>query len=233
MASLGKSIGGLTATLMGGRPPKLPPLPGDLGLPGKSTIPTYREKAGNVLSAPEYQAQLAKANNYNQALVQLLNQQPHLTGAQRSEIYKYYGDDMSNAQLPVYKGLQKKYGGITDFSGQISQMTPDQFAAQQQQQATAQQAAVSPPAAPAQQALAPAPAPQQQTQAPQTVGPTTKPVEQPVATPVVATPGGNIAGKTTTTGGTESNSSGSSRGRRGRLATLLTGLGGALERFGS
>jgi hypothetical protein len=91
------------------------------------------------------------------------------------------------------------------------------------------------------QPVAPAPVatpPAQAVQAPppQTVGPTPKPttpVEPPPApTPVVATSGGNIAGNTQTTGGNE-DTTGKGRGRRGRVATLLTGLGGALERFGS
>lgn len=215
MSSLGKSFGALSATLMNGRGPKLPPLPPGLGLPEKSTIATYREKAGNVATDAQYTTALSKANAYNQSLVNLLNQQPQLTGADRSEIYRYYGDDMANAQLPVYNGLKKKYGGITDFTGQLSQLNPDQFQAQQQQQPAA---ATPAPVTPVQQAVA----------APQTVGPVAKPPEvAPPPTPSVATSDGNIAGKTTTTG------AGASKGaRRGRFATLLTGLGGAVERFG-
>lgn len=247
MASLGKSIGGLTATLMGGRAPGLPPLPEGLGLPSKSTgIATYNEKRGNIATDAQYQAAQKQANAYNQALVNLLNQQPHLSGAERTEIYRYYGDDMANAQQPVYNNLKKKYGGLTDFTGQISQMTPEQYQ-QQQQQAAAAQAAPEPeqptpapytPPLPPPQSVTPAPVtpPAQAVQAPppQTVGPTPKPVEPPPPpTPVVATEGGNIAGKTTTTGGNEDTTGAKSRGRRGRVATLLTGLGGALERFGS
>ena len=140
MSSLGKSLGGLTATLMGGRPPKLPPLPDGLGLPSKSTgIATYNEKRGNIASDAQYKAAQQQANAYNSALVQLLNAQPHLTGAERTEIYRYYNDDMPNAANTVYNGMRKKYGGVADLMGQLSQMTPDQFAAQQQQQQAAQQ----------------------------------------------------------------------------------------------
>ena len=220
MSGLMKSFGSLTGALMNGRDPKLPPLPDNLGLPEKSNVPTYREKTGMMVDDKRYVAELQKANAYNQALVNLLNEQPHLSGTERSQFYKYYGDEMSNTRNPEFNSLRKKHGGVIDFTGQLSQLTPEQFKAQQQQQA-----------APAQMPTpAPAPAP-----APQTVGPTPKPtVVQPPPTPTVATPAGNIAGKTATVGvmGTDAGGRGSGR-KRGRVATLLTGLGGAAEQFGA
>jgi len=61
--------------------------------------------------------------------------------------------------------------------------------------------------------------------APQTVGPTPG---VPV-TPVTATPTGNVAGQTETTGGKKE----TPKARRGRFATLLAGLGGTVEKFGA
>lgn len=211
----------------------LPPLPGNLGLPplpakvgqgfnqGKNPREIYDKGSKEILDK-----QMTDANTYNKAFADLLNQQPQLNGSERSQLYSAY----SVGVMDSYKGAKP-----TDFSGTLSQAA----AGAQQPQAPAPAPAPAPQAAPAPAPapvpVAPVPAPPR-AEAPQTVGPVAKPVEpQPAPTPVVATEGGNIAGKTTSTvsasGNPEAPNGG--RGRRGRFATLLTGLGGAVEGLGS
>lgn len=220
MAGLMKSLSSLPVfNVMDRASYGLPALPEDLGLPplpdrvgqgfnqgknSKDTDPTVISK------------QIEDADKYNKAFVELLNQQPQLSGSERQEIYGAY----SVKSKDTHKGP-----GPSDFTGLLSQagaMTKEQIAAQQQPQAAA---------TPAPAAAAPTPTP-----APQTVGPVPQPTTtvQPAATPTVATPAGNIAGKTTTTGvmGVDAGGRGSGR-KRGRVATLLTGLGGSVEQFGA
>lgn len=199
----------------------LPPLPGNLGLPEKPKGPGGTTSGGRddhgrtVTNKKAYEESYAKAETYNKAFADLLNQQSHLTGNERNQLYKFYRS--GNDEVPQ--------GGraLTDFSKTLLQLSPEQFKAQQQQQQQAEA-----------QIPVPAPAPAQ-APVPQTVGPTPKPtVVQPPATPTVATPTGNIAGKTATVGvmGADAGGRGSGR-KRGRVATLLTGLGGAAEQFGA
>lgn len=224
MGGLTKSLGGLFSTLVPTPGIGLPPLPGDLGLP---PLPDKVGQGFNQGKNPKDEdpkviaKQIADANTYNKAFADLLNQQPHLTGSERSQLYSAY----SVGAKDTHKGAKP-----TDFSGQLSQLNPDQFRAQQQQAVPQEPAPAPAPQAPVPQAAAAGQSPA--VQAPQATGPAAQTVG-PVPTPAVATESGNIAGKTTTTGGTESSTPGSSRKQRGRVATLLTGLGGALERFGS
>lgn len=201
-----------------------PPLPGDLGLPqlpvkvgqGFNQGKNPRDEDPKVIAK-----QIADANTYNKAFVELLNQQSHLTGGQRQELYNAY----SVGAKETHKGPMPD-----NYSSQLSQLTPDQFREQQkmqQQQVEQQQAAPAP--APVSQPPQPVANVQPDTvgatpQAPQTV----RQPEQPAATPTVATPTGNVAGGTSTLNA-DAKAKG---GRRGRVATLLTGLGGAVERFG-
>lgn len=205
--SVGKLFGGLTAP---GFPAEA--LPGNLGLPEKSSVNGVVAVAGGknrnseIVDKTKYDQEFAKAENYNKAFADLLNQQPQLNGEERKQVYDYYSDKFMADKSFAAENPKMNLGKLTDYSSTLSQLTPDQFKAQQTQQAAAPQT------------QAPA--------APQTVGPTQA---QPEATPTVATPGGNIAGATTTNSATAPEKS---SGRRGRMATLLTGLGGAVERFG-
>lgn len=216
MSGIAKTLGavpGLKALI---RTPGMgaPPLPGDLGLPklpdkvgqGFNQGKNPRDEDPKVIAK-----QISDANTYNKAFVELLNQQSHLTGGQRQELYSAY----SVGAKETHKGPMPD-----NYSSQLSQLTPDQFQEQQQkmqqQQIDQQQAAPAP--APTQP---PPPIPNVQ---PDTVGAT----PQPAATPTVATPTGNIAGGTSTL----NEDTKAKGGRRGRVATLLTGLGGAVERFG-
>lgn len=206
MSSLGSMFGALTAP---GNP--LPGLPKDLGLPEKVDVGGGLQSGKNPLIDKIKKndlnnllnTQFTKANNYNKAFADLLNQQPQLNGQDRAELYDAYGAKKLKLANPIS-------GDLIDYKSTLSQLTPEQFAAQRQQQA--QQAV--PQTAPA----------------PQTVGPVPAPQEAP--TPAVSTTGGNIAGttKTTVSGDTKT---GGSAPRRGRFATLLNGLGGATERFGA
>lgn len=214
MSGLAKSLGsvpGLKAWVpspgMG-----LPPLAGDLGLP---PLPVKVGQGFNQGKNPRGEdpkviaKQVADANNYNKAFVELLNQQAHLTGGERQELYNAY----SVGAKDTHKGPMPD-----NYSSQLSQLTPDQF--KEQQQKMQQQQVDEQQAAPASQQP---PQPVANVQ-PDTVGAT----PQPAATPTVATPTGNVAGGTSTL-----NSDAKAKGgRRGRVATLLTGLGGAVERFG-
>lgn len=200
-----------------------PGVPGGLGLPEKSTLQgvvtgggrdDHSKFIGNSQQA-KYAQERAKAENYNKAFAELLNQQAHLNGAERKNLYDLYSDkfigdpkQVENARLPA----------LTDFSSTLSQLTPEQYQAQLQQQQSQAASPAPQTSAPASQTSAPAPA---------TAGPVTQP--QVEATPTTATPTGNIAGTTTTL---NSDVKAKSSGRRGRVATLLTGLGGAVERFG-
>lgn len=239
MSSLGNSL----ASVVGmGRRIGLPPLPPGLGLPEKSKAGTIGSIKGEVDTSTEsYKRQRTQAETYNKAFADLLNNQPHLSGAQRSEIYKAYSDKFIGQ-----RGAGRGNGTepLTDYSKILSQAPAmsqaEMQAAQQAPQTLSEPEAVEPPkqvgtlgaagTVPPQQPAPVATAPQ--VQAPQTVGPVAKPQEAaPPATPTVATPTGNIAGQTATIGTMGADAAGRGR-RRGRMATLLTGLGGAVESFG-
>lgn len=205
----------------------LPALPGNLGLPEKSNATNTVTRGGRDdhtgfvgnSQLEKYNQEYAKAETYNKAFADLLNAQPQLNGNERKQLYDAYSDKFTGGNAVEGKGAKK----LTDYSSILSALTPDQFAAQQkaqQQQTPAAQAqAAAQPAAPA------------KTAAPQTVGPVAAPqVVQPAPTPTVATAGGNIAG-TTKTNNSDTKEKGG--GRRGRMTTLLTGLGGAVEKFGA
>lgn len=211
MASLSAGIMGMGAESYG-----LPPLPEGLGLPesvkigqgiqqGKNPQVEYGDAKSKVILEEQWQ----KAETYNKAFAELLNNQPQLSGDERSEIYSAYSNKAMNPLAEKYMKPLTNYG-LTLTPG--DRMTPEQYQASRQPQ---QQAAAPAQAAPAQAA-------------PQTVGPVATP--QVAATPSTPSPVGNIAGKTTTL--SEGGDANTGRGKRGRMATLLTGLGGAVETFG-
>lgn len=211
----------------------LPPLPGNLGLPEKPSMAgtttrggrdDHGEFVGNSQRA-KYDEERAKAENYNKAFADLLNNQAHLNGSERKQLYDAYavGNNNATAKTPIKP--------LTDYSQTLSQLNPAQFKEQQQklqqQQVDQQQSTPAPTPAPA-----PTSTPQPIANVkPDTVGatPQAPQVEQPAATPTTPSATGNVAGTTTTLNADEKNKG---SGRRGRVATLLTGLGGAVERFG-
>lgn len=194
MAGISRSMAGIFMHTPG---LGLPPLPGGLGLPDKPVSVGQGFNQGKNPKDENPQAinkQIADADNYNQALAQLLGQQSQLNLMDRSEVYNAY----KIGNKDTHKGASP-----SDFSALLSS-TP--FTGEDPQQSM--------------------PAPQQAVDnTPQTVGPT----PGVPLTPVVATPQGNVAGQTTTTGGGKE----TPKARRGRFATLLAGLGGTVERFGS
>lgn len=219
MSSLMKSMGSLTSMFgMGRSAAGLPPLPSGLGLPERSKSGYVGVMKGEIAEGPTYTRERAKAEAFNKAFANLLNNQPQLSGAERSEIYGVYSD-----KFVGNKGRDASNNPLTNYGKTLSSaaaMTKEQIAAAQQPK---------PAAKPAAKPAVAAPKPVQ------TVGPVAKPqtaVPAPPPTPTVSTPTGKIAGATQTIGqvGTDT---GGRRGRRGRLATLLTGLGGAVEQFGS
>lgn len=252
-----KSLAGALGSALGMAPkiPGLPPLPANLGLPEKGGINgRWAGGSGGIAEGNK------KINAYNQAFVKLLNNQPQLNYNQRAEIYDLYKDKHSflvdgREGNPGNIIRANKAVPIIDFRGQLSKESPEQYqarvaaaqkAAQQPAPAPAPKpVAQAPKPAPAPKPIAPAPAPAPKpvtpkpvTPAPKPATPAPKPAEPaPKPTPTVATPQGNIAGSTQSTvskaGTAEAGSGGRKPGRRGRFATLLTGLGGALERFGS
>lgn len=175
----------------------LPPLPGGLGLPDKPVEVGQGFNQGKNPKDPTTGAinkQIADADNYNQALAQLLGQQAQLNLSDRSEVYSAYKIGTKGTHKGAAPGDFSSLLSATPFGGDSVQ----QSASSNQMQAPA---------------------------APQTVGPT--PGES--VTPVTATPTGNVAGQTQTTGGKKE----TPKARRGRFATLLAGLGGSVERFGA
>lgn len=250
MASFSKSIG---SAIMGKRDPKLPPLPPGLGLPAKSNTGYVGRMKGQIVDGPAFYRERDKAEAYNKAFAELLNNQAHLSGMERNQIYDAYSDKfIQRGSLESGKPLKP----LTNYGKTISQapaMTPEQVQAAQQAQFDAQQPAQAPaPAAqapvaapplsvvspaPMQQALAPkpapTPAPAPTAAPPATVGPVPQPQTQaPVPADAPAAAAANIVGtKTTGAMGTDTQP-GRGRGRRGRMATLLSGLGGTAEQFG-
>jgi hypothetical protein len=219
------SMASLSAGLLGNNPSYgLPELPGNLGLPesvkvgqgiqqGKNPQVEYGDaKATQILNE-----QWTKAETYNKAFADLLNNQPQLSGSDRTQIYEAYSNKAMNPLAEKYMKPLTNYGANLSQAGA---MTPEQFQASRQ------------PAQPAQQVAAPIATPMAAAPAPATVGPVPTPQEQaPAATPSVPSAAGNIAGTTTTLSGSATEA-GKGRGKRGRMATLLTGLGGSVETFG-
>jgi len=234
MSSLMKSMGSMSSLFgMGRSAAGLPPLPSGLGLPERSTTRYIGTMKGERMDGESFYKERAKADVYNKAFAKLLNDQPQLSGGERREIYSAYSDKhLQTGRLASGRDLVP----LTDYGKTLSNagaMTKEQIAAMQQKQQPQPKPSVLPkhevgtPAKPKPLVAAPKPV-----VAPQTVGPVPKPTAPaPVATPSVPTAAGNVAGQTQTTGGSEAGG-GRRSGRRGRFATLLSGLGGAVESFG-
>lgn len=229
MANLGKTMMSLSSLMMGGGPSTggLPALPGNLGLPPSvqggvgQGIQQGKNPAHEYDGSPETQKildqQRAQAETFNKSFADLLNVNTQLSGEERQQFYDAYSNKFKVDTVGKY------VAPLTNFSNTLSQAP-----AGGQKPAPQTQAAAAVPEAPA--TVGPVPVKQM---SPMTTPPA-GPSQQPAADPAAANAAAAVVGNTGSLGNTGALGvdKGGGRARRGRVATLLTGLGGAVEHFG-